>query len=70
MELHIVRMAEAEKDPGVIIVPDNNDIDHGWPDTGPQIVEEAKAYTDKIINAFDTFGGPDPPRQQGCIAPK
>ena len=55
MELHIVRMAEAEKDPGVIIVPNNDDNDD-WPDTGPQNIKEAKAYTDKIVNAFDTFG--------------
>ena len=54
MELHIVRMAEAEKDSGVIIVP-NNDDDDDWPDTGPENIKEAKAYTDKIVNVFDTF---------------
>ena len=67
MELQIVRMAEAEKDPDVIIVPDDDDNDD-WPDTGPQNIEEAKAYTDKIVNVFDTFGDLIPPRQQGCIA--
>ena len=44
MEHHIVKMAEAEKDPGVVIVP--NDDDDDWPDTGPQNIKEAKAYTD------------------------
>ena len=50
-------MVEAEKDPGVIIVPDNDDNDDNddWPDTEPQNIKEAKAYTDKIVNAFDTF---------------
>ena len=51
---HIVKKAEAEKDPGVVIVPDDDD--DNWPDTGPQNIKEAKAYTDKIVNAFDTFG--------------
>ena len=55
MELHIVRMAEAEKDPGVIIVTDDDD-DDDWPDTGPQNIKEAKAYMDKIVNEFETFG--------------
>ena len=55
MECHIVKTAEAEKDPGVVIVPDNDD-DDDWPDTGPQNIKEAKAYTDKIVNVFDTFG--------------
>ena len=48
-------MTEAEKDPGVIIIPNDND-DDDWPDTGPQDIKEAKAYMDKIVNAFDRFG--------------
>ena len=55
MELQLSRMVEAEKIPDIILVPDDDDGDD-WPDPGPQNPEEAKAYTDKIVNAFDTFG--------------
>ena len=49
MELQLSRMAEAEKNKDVVVVPND------WPDLGPQNLEEAEAYTDKIVSIFDTF---------------
>ena len=55
MELQLSRIAEAEKDKDIIVVPNDNDSDD-WPDPGPQNLEEAEAYTDKIVSIFKTFG--------------
>ena len=49
-------MAEGGKDPEVIMAPDKEDDRDDWPDTGPWNLEEAQAYTDKIIQIFDMFG--------------
>ena len=54
MELQLSRMAEAEKDEDIIVVPDDDDGDD-WPDPGPQNPDEAAVYTDKIVGIFDTF---------------
>ena len=55
MELQLSRMAEAEKDEYIIVVPSDDD-GNDWPDPGPQNLEEAVAYTDKIVGIFNTFG--------------
>ena len=55
MELQLSRMAEAEKDKDIIVVPNDDDGDD-WPDPGPQNLEEAEAYTDKIFSIFHAFG--------------
>ena len=49
-------MAEGGKEPEVIMVPDDEDKRDDWPNAGPQNPAEAQAYTDKIIQIFDTFG--------------
>ena len=61
MELQLSWMVEAEKILDVILVPNDDDGDDR-PDPGPQNPEEAKAYTDKIVNAFDTFWRPNTSR--------
>ena len=48
-------MTEGGKDPDVILVPDDDDGDN-WPDAGPQNPAEAQAYTDKVVDMFNTFG--------------
>ena len=58
MELQLSRMAEAEKDKDVIVVPDDDD-GNDWPDPGPQNLEEAEAYTDKIVSIFWHIWRPD-----------
>ena len=55
MELQLSRMAEAETDEDIIVVPDDDDSDD-WPEPGPQNPEEAVTYTDKIVGIFNTFG--------------
>ena len=47
-------MANKEEDPNIIKVLNDDDSDD-WPDTWPQNPAEAQAYTNKIIEVFDTF---------------
>ena len=46
-------MLEGGQDPDVIVVPDEEDDD--WPDPGSQNLEEAKEYSDKLVEIFNNF---------------
>ena len=47
-------MVEGGQGQSIVTIPEDKDID--WPNPGPQNLEEAKEYTDKLVKIFDNFG--------------